>query len=383
MKKTLFAAAAILLALTSCRSLIEEFQPVFTLSYQNPPAEEEVVMTPTHTIAQLVALYTPGEGSDNAVKLTPVGGKDIIIAGRVCTSDQAGNFYKSFYIQDETGGIELKLGKNSLYNDYKPGQWIYVNCTGLYLGMYGWKARNNTYNSGGNGMTQLGLNDPSGTYETSYLEEARFISEHIFKGAVEADSPAAPVTPKVITDPARLPAWSDTQASNHNIGVLVTLKGLKYGSEVFALVYLDSNKDTKASSNRVFISEGVYGITSWALSANKFKALLDTGVWDAIKVGNGNDYNYGTVADHKDEIRKNASAISVSQYFKMGGTDVQIRTSGFSKFGDYEIPADVKDGSRAIDVTGVISLYQGSVQFTVNSYDDFRYSDNGKTLPKQ
>ena len=381
MKKISFACIA-LLSLASCQSLIEEWQPVATLRYKDVPAEETVTMTRTHSIAELAAMYTPGEGNDNEVKLGPVKGKDIIIAGRVSTSDQAGNFYKSLYIQDETGGIELKLGKNGLYNDYKPGQWIYVNCSGLYLGMYGWKARNTTYNSNGNGMIQLGLDDPSNSYETSYIEENRFISEHFFKGEVVLDSEDAPVTPKVVASSA-LPSWNDTQATNPNVGRLVTLKNLSYGAQVFTLLYVDSNKDKKASSNRVFIADGVHGITSWALSMNKFRTMLDTGVWDSIKLGNAGDYNYGTVADHKDEIRKNAAALSVSQYFNMeDGTEIQIRTSGFSKFGDYEIPADVIAG-RKIDVTGILSLYQGSIQFTVNSYEDFRYSDNGKTLPKK
>ena len=381
MKKISFACIA-LLSLASCQSLIEEWQPVATLRYKDVPAEETVTMTRTHSIAELAAMYTPGEGDDNEVKLGPVKGRDIIIAGRVSTSDQAGNFYKSLYIQDETGGIELKLGKNGLYNDYKPGQWIYVNCSGLYLGMYGWKARNTTYNSNGNGMIQLGLDDPSNSYETSYIEENRFISEHLFKGEEVLDSEDAPVNPKVVASYA-LHSWNDTLATNPNVGRLVTLKNLSYGAQVFTLLYVDSNKDKKASSNRVFIADGVHGITSWALSMNKFRTMLDTGVWDSIKLGNAGDYNYGTVADHKDEIRKNAAALSVSQYFNMeDGTEIQIRTSGFSKFGDYEIPADVIAG-RKIDVTGILSLYQGSIQFTVNSYEDFRYSDNGKALPKK
>ena len=66
-----------------------------------------------------------------------------------------------------------------------------------------------------------------------------------------------------------------------------------------------------------------------------------------------------------------------------GSKPVLIRTSGFSKFGDYEIPEDILNGSRSIDVTGIVTLYQGSVQFVINSYDDIRYSDTGKTLPRQ
>lgn len=65
----------------------------------------------------------------------------------------------------------------------------------------------------------------------------------------------------------------------------------------------------------------------------------------------------------------------MSQYFKLGSTDIQIRTSGFSKFGDLEIPKDVLDGTKKINCTGVLTLYQGSFQVVVNSQADFTYED--------
>ena len=85
-------------------------------------------MTPTHTIAELASLYKTG----SPWKID----KNIVISGIVSTTDQPGNFYKSFYIQDETGGMEIKIGRNALYNDYRPGQTIYVNCTDLTVGQY-------------------------------------------------------------------------------------------------------------------------------------------------------------------------------------------------------------------------------------------------------
>ena len=56
MKKTLIFAAA-LLALNSCQSLREEFQPVFTGKYENPQADRPLEMEATHTIAELAAMY--------------------------------------------------------------------------------------------------------------------------------------------------------------------------------------------------------------------------------------------------------------------------------------------------------------------------------------
>ena len=146
----LFAAVALL---TGC----EEFQPVFTGKYPEPEQKEPEVMTATHTIAELAGMY-------KLLKPWKID-QNIVIAGQVSTSDQPGNFYKTFYIQDETGGMEIKVGRNGLYNEYKPGQTVYIKCEGLTLGMYGYKSNY------GNGMVQLGYEkNPNDKYETSYME---------------------------------------------------------------------------------------------------------------------------------------------------------------------------------------------------------------------
>ena len=58
--KKIFIFAAAIIALGSCQSLKEEFQPVFTGEYDDPAAEQPVSMEATHTIAELAARYTPG-----------------------------------------------------------------------------------------------------------------------------------------------------------------------------------------------------------------------------------------------------------------------------------------------------------------------------------
>ena len=352
-----------LLGLSACTSLIEEWQPVFTGTYPDVPPQEVVNIKANTTIAQLCAMYT---GKPVEIR------KNVIISGIVSTTDQPGNFYKSLYIQDSTGGIELKIGKNGLYNDYRPGQKLFVRCNGLTLGMYGYKD-NKTY--GGNGMVSLGYCDPSGSYETSYIENSLIIEDHILKGEI-----GDPVEPVVITE-SDLPAQFATVATCKYLGRLVTLKGLTYGNEVFCLLYLDSNKDKKSYTNRVFLSPSnveatpTCGITTWAMSKNKMKELLLSGIWDAYRVGSGSNYTGETLGDFKgengqyDAVEK--AAYSVSQYFKMGSKTIQIRTSGFSKFADAEIPAALLSGSATLDVTGILTLYEGSIQFTVNSLDDF------------
>ncbi len=364
MKRIFILTAAVVLA-ASCDSLREEFDPVFTWKYSKPEAEKAVEMTANTTIAELCGMYTNGRPWDID--------RDIVISGKVSTTDQPGNFYKSLYIQDETAAIELKLGKSGLYNFYKEGQTLYVRCNGLTLGMYGYK----TGSYGGQGMVQLGYSDPSGSYETSYLESSYLIDSHVFCGE-RGDK----VTP-VVLSASQLPAKNALQASNPYVGRLVTLKGLKYANEVFCLVYVNSNKDKSLSCNRIFISDSAHGITTWAMSESKFKEYLDSGVWDDISIGNAKDYNYGTVGEPADpgyatskaDIRAHAAAYSVSQYFKMGSREIQLRTSGYSKFGDSEIPESVLSGKATVDITGILTLYQGSLQLVVNSLDDIVVND--------
>ena len=378
MKKSLIITAA-LLALSSC-GLKEEFQPVFTGKYPAPEPERywsDEDFGRITSIADLVSGYTIGQ---------PKVLGSTVIKGTVSTTDRPGNFYKSFYIQDETGGIEIKIGKNGLYNDYLLGQTVYVDCEDLTLGMYGYKSGN----YGGMGMAQLGFSDPSGSYETSYMEIPLLIDAHVLRGN---PSELHPVTPAVITSASQLPnPKTATQATSKLIGSMVTLKGLTYGNEVFCLLYLDSNQDKKSYTNRVFLSSSnssdpTCGITTWAMSKEKMTEYLYSGIWDECKVGSGNtnaedeEGNTLTVGSYRGEnglydasingfngIER--TAYSVSQYFKLGSTDIQIRTSGFCKFCDVEIDPDVLSGRATIDVTGVLTLYQGSFQLVVNNIDD-------------
>ena len=162
MKRYIFLFAAFLVTAVSC----EEFGPVVTDQYDDPVpskiyTDADFEGSTFITIEDLKAMYTPG----NPFVIE----EDLVIKGQVTTSDEEGNFYRSMYIQDSTSGIELKIGKTGLYNVYKPGQWIYVKCKGLSLGAYG-------------RMVQLGYEDLTGKYETSYIDVQLLVDLHIFKG---------------------------------------------------------------------------------------------------------------------------------------------------------------------------------------------------------
>ncbi|MBR4233518.1 MAG: hypothetical protein IKR96_03150 [Bacteroidales bacterium] len=371
MKKLLIAFAA-LAALVSCQSLKEEWQPVFTFG-DNEPAEFAPYTEATlpgfsgtfTTIHDLKALYKskPLEVSGN-----------VWIKGQVISSDVTGNVYRELYIQDATGGIDVKIGKSSLYSEFTLGQWVYVYCDGLTLGAY-------------NGMPQLGLAaDETSTneYETSYIDVQAIINQHIFRGAQDT-----PLTPAVVTE-EDIKAAISAGFTGELWGKLVKIEGMKYGNQIFALFYPNSNLPHKSGNpyNRVFLSDkGTWGITTWSCSKAGYINYLKSGAWDEAEVGSGAT-RYGSIATttprsagltgktldsfapyedttFKEIMIKFAVANYVSHYFKVGSTDVQVRTSGYAKFADVELDPALRDGSKTADIIGILTIYSGAAQFTL------------------
>lgn len=124
MKKIIYFGLGIIglsissLVFTAC--VKKDFKPPVDNSAFDPQLEV------THTIQQIQSLP-----QNRMIE------EDIIIEGIVVMDDKSGNYYKKIVIQDATGGIELMIDQNNLYNDYPVGRKIYVKLKGLYLGNYG------------------------------------------------------------------------------------------------------------------------------------------------------------------------------------------------------------------------------------------------------
>ena len=374
MKKYLFAIAA-LAAVASCKSLKEEWDPVFTINqpdaaYKLPYTEAQLKETEgleeITSIEDLKALYKTGPVTID---------QNIWIKGKVISSDKSGNIYNGMYIQDgksaaDGSAITLKLGKSSLYNEYPVGSWVYVKCQNLTLGAY-------------NGMLQLGMGaDQTATneYETSYINLQAIIDAHVFRGF--QDEPFAPVA---LTEDA-LKAAVSAGASDKIWGKVVTLKGCVYGDQIFALFYPNSNMAHKSGNpeNRVFLSDnGTWGVDTWACTKAGYIGYLQSGVWDKAEVGSGAT-RYGSIlgtprgylgddadkfgADafltYKEIMVKYAAANYISHYFKLGGTDVQVRTSGYAKFADTKLSSGILE-KKPVTITGIITLYDGAAQISL------------------
>ena len=141
--------------------------------FDEPTPMNPSVMNPTMTLAQFKALYkgTPIEITD----------ENIVLEGKVISTDRTGNVYRSLYIEDQTAGLEIKIGKTGLYNDYKLGQTIYVKPKYLWLGAYG-------------ESVQLGAASVEEKYETSYIDAQELINRTIFKGVYGDPLPPYEIT---------------------------------------------------------------------------------------------------------------------------------------------------------------------------------------------
>ena len=87
------------------------------------------------TIADIKARHT--QLNMNVVdSICQYSGQQFIVKAVVVSSDEGGNCYKYITVQDQTGGIEIAIEQNSLFNEYPVGQIVYLNCDGLVVGDY-------------------------------------------------------------------------------------------------------------------------------------------------------------------------------------------------------------------------------------------------------
>ncbi len=115
------------------------------------------------------------------------GVSEVYIKGKVISNDEEGNVYKTLYLSDETGGIEIKLG-TGLYLKYPAGtydpesktmptHYVYVKLNDLYIGNYRMML------SIGDGPTDSynKLNEHK-FYANSNIENSATVASHLFLG---------------------------------------------------------------------------------------------------------------------------------------------------------------------------------------------------------
>jgi len=168
----------------------------------------------TLNIAQLKSTHVNGQ-------YETLSGGDII-AGVVVANDKSGNFYETIVIADETGGIEVKIDKRSLFNTYPVGRKVFVQLDGLVLGDY-------------NDLIQIGYSSNDNAFIGIPGE---YSDEYVKGGSLNNEIP---------NDTLELKDLDENYMS-----MLVTLKNVQFADEELGKTYADAQ--FKVTTNRSMVS---------------------------------------------------------------------------------------------------------------------------------
>ena len=167
-------------------------------------------LVPNTTIPQLKEMFS---GERTQIMDT------VVIQGTVTANDESGNLYKAIVIQDDFGGIELKINDYDLFNTFPIGQKVYVNCQMLYLDEYA-------------DVIQLGsVYEEDGEFHFGGIQPAD-LAYH-----VEKVSGGYPLAPTIV---------SIDNITRDMIGMLVQLNNVEFIDSELGLTYAE----TSASGNR-------------------------------------------------------------------------------------------------------------------------------------
>lgn len=155
---------------------------------------------PNATIADVKALLNLG----TPTQIT----EDLIFDATVISSDQTGNFFKQLIVQDETGGMNIRIDDVDLFNNFDLGRKVVVSTKDLYIGDF-------------NGLPQLGVLFEDGIGRISMSD----YPNHVFK----SDN-GSQVTPAVIS----IDAVDDSM-----LNTLVTINNVEFANSELGTTYAE------------------------------------------------------------------------------------------------------------------------------------------------
>lgn len=182
----------------------------------------------------------------------------VYVKGYVVSSDETGNFYKEFYMQDHptnpTAGIKVILNSTDNFAKYNLGREVYINLTGLYVGE----------TKSGDGVLGIGGDKNADGDEIEAITTAR-ASAQILR---------ADVTEIIVGLPV-----SFSQINSAHIGTFVTVSDAQFPSGLSGESYVDAYDDY--DSPRTMEACDGFGYTNFILESSTFASfkneLLPTG----------------------------------------------------------------------------------------------------------
>lgn len=272
-----------------------------------------------------------------------------VIRGKVISSDESGNIYKSLYIQDidavyGRAAIELRLFASN-YTKYPAGSMVYVKLKGLSIGDY-------------RGMISVGAHSYSATdpdYIHTTIENRLTLDEHIFLG----ESGEITEDDILVINESNYSTLYTNSAENY-LACLVRFEGLASAfTEYGAASWTTYNYPSYFSANT---DEGKFDWSSSLSSVDEIWAnppMAYKGINPTISGSTSSLYYYGSSWFTFDR----SSSSHTAQYI--------LRLSGYARFKDNPIPAD----GEKVNITAIFTQYLSSTGYYTTyqilpSYED-------------
>lgn len=373
-----------------------------------PDAEHITIAELKHAFGDISNTGVNGGWDNTIYKLIGTAifeGKDVYIKGKVTSDDDAGNIYKSLYIQDETTGIELKLN-NNVGLRYKKGSWVYVRLAGLYLGNYRMMlsiggAPSESYNKAGEHKY----------YANSNIELQDVVDKYVFPGEMAEEGLRVGTLEEWKSNPMSVDIITVTPANYIDVFSTenVTLEGtftpsftMKQRELMFGRQIRFEGLECRyagvpapvfdAEGNLTFDAEGnLQTYTNPAMKSGSFDNIYPSWLYTdprptvtkpwyhwAFKEDITGRSLYGSVLFTYDSSATVCSAHGV----------YALRSSGYSRFARQNV---CKDGEKAT-ITAIYGIYAqrsdyagnaddyASYQLTINSLEDVVFDNGDKAL---
>jgi len=207
------------------------------------------------SFAEVKALYQGGEFID------PVDTNDYV-KGYVSSSDQTGNFFKEFFIQDSptnpTSGLKVILNQVDTYNQFNLGREVYISLKDLYIGE----------ERVGNGVTTIG----GGTETDQYGTTVTSLNEIQIRQKVLRSGDTYEITP--------LTLGLSAINSNH-VGILVNVQNVEFADNLAGENYFDPTEvyDTQ----RILQDCSGFTYSQFILETSSFSSFKN----EELPTGNG------------------------------------------------------------------------------------------------
>jgi len=191
-----------------------------------------------------------------------------IIKGHVISSDKEGNIFKSIVIQDETAALAFSVDSYNLYLNYRRGQEVVIDVTGMTIGKYA-------------GLQQIGHKSwyaNGKTWQVSFMPFQEFKEKVELNGMPEYSS----IDTLVANTFADIP--NDTESVRKYQSQLVRFKNVYFadgGQKTFSVYHTKENED----QNRTLVDrEGNTRIVRTSGYATWCEKRLPAGVIDLVGI---------------------------------------------------------------------------------------------------